>query len=207
MAPPGDSAWCKRASTRCSAWPLTPSTGPPPCSRQTWDIPLVTDIYKWVTNGSDLSALDVSCLLLAVPATITYKVMFGESHRSLTRRALDAIMAAYPAPPGQGSDRALPAPASAASARGPVRTRPRRPWRSAQRLGNILTGLSYIACGLFEAQVDLGPRCGRPRQAQKRKEPRCPAGWRGQFWAQRPGVIWEALYVFTEAMAALFSGP
>jgi hypothetical protein len=161
---------------------------------QTWDIPLVTDIYKWVTNGSDLSALDVTCLLLAVPATITYKVMFGEAPIP-DQAGLDAIMAAYPAPPATGSDRALPAdaPASTALAIG-------------QRLGNILTGLSYIACGHFEAQVDVGIALWTiPGSTQTLKDPRCPAGWRGQWWVEKPGMIWEALYVATEAMSSVFS--
>jgi hypothetical protein len=163
---------------------------------QTWDIPLVTDIYKWVTNGSDLSALDVSCLLLAVPATITYKVMFGEAPIP-DQAGLDAIMAAYPAPPATGSDRALAAPADAPSSTALV---------IGQRLGNILTGLSYIACGHFEAQVDLGIALWTvPGSTEPLEDPRCPAGWRGQWWVEKPGMIWEALYVATEVMSSVFS--
>ena len=169
----------------------------------TWDIPLVTDIYKWVTDGSDLSALDVSCLLLAVPATIIYKSLFGEAPVP-DKPALDAIMAAYPAPPGQDSDRALPAPASAGAGAGTGAGA--TPVEVCARLGNILTGLSYITCGFFEAFVDLGVALWMSPTGQEMEAPRCPQEWRGEFWTAKPYVIWEDLYVFTEAMAALFSG-
>ncbi len=167
----------------------------------TWDIPLVTDIYKWVTNGSDLSALDVSCLLLAVPATIIYKTLFDEAPVP-DKATLDAIMAAYPAPPAQGSDLALPPPAGAGTAVGVTAT----PVQIGARLGNILTGLSYMACGFFEARVDLGVALWVSRSGEEFHEPQCPPEWRGEFWTQPLSLIWEDLYVFTEAMAAVFSG-
>ena len=141
----------------------------------TWDIPLVTDLYTWVTNGSALSALDVACLLLAVPVTLTYKALFGETPVP-DQATLDAIMAAYPAPPALGSN-----PAAVEASAGTDADAAATTWEIVQRLGGIVSGLSYIASGFFEAQVDIGlvlwtlPSGEEPEQAQ------CPAAWRDKW--------------------------
>lgn len=41
-----------------------------------WDIPLVSDLYEWLTGGK-LTLLDLFCLIMAVPATVIYKVVKG----------------------------------------------------------------------------------------------------------------------------------
>ncbi|MFV3406424.1 hypothetical protein ACNFIC_21100 [Pseudomonas sp. NY15463] len=40
-----------------------------------WNIPFVSDLYRFITNGSDLTTLDLMALVLAVPGTILFKVM------------------------------------------------------------------------------------------------------------------------------------
>jgi hypothetical protein len=167
---------------------------------QTWDIPLVTDIYAWVTDGSALTALDVISLLLAVPATITYKVLFGETPVP-DQATLDAIMAAYPAPPNVGIS---PVEVKASTGTGPNAA---TVLEIGVRLGNILAGLSYIACGVFEAQVDLGVALWRTPTGQLREELNGPVQWRGAWWAGEPNEIWDYLYVATETMSQLFLWP
>jgi hypothetical protein len=47
---------------------------------KTYDIPFISWLYKEViTNGSDLTFLDLVSLFIATPVTIIYKVMFGGS--------------------------------------------------------------------------------------------------------------------------------
>jgi hypothetical protein len=41
---------------------------------EAWTIPFVSDLYSWATHGSQLSAFDLSALIIAVPATIAYKI-------------------------------------------------------------------------------------------------------------------------------------
>jgi hypothetical protein len=44
------------------------------------DIPIISWLYKNViTDGDDLTILDLLCLIIAIPATILYKVLFGGS--------------------------------------------------------------------------------------------------------------------------------
>jgi len=170
---------------------------------ETWDIPLVTDIYAWVTNGSALSAVDVISLLLAVPATLTYKVLFGETPVP-DQVTLDAIMAAYPAPASLGSSRALPADGEVGASTGPDAA---TAVEVGVRLGNILAGLSYIVCGVFEAQVDIGVGLWRTPKGTIRPELNGPVQWRGAWWAGKPNEIWDRLYVATETMSQLFLWP
>lgn len=42
------------------------------------DIPIISQLYKWLT-GSELTMLDLFSLLIAAPATILYKLMYGGS--------------------------------------------------------------------------------------------------------------------------------
>lgn len=162
---------------------------------ETWDIPLVTDIYSWVTNGSDLSALDVVCLLLAVPATITYKALFGETPIP-DQDTLDAIMAAYPPPPALGDGVALDSANTLADDPTPLEI--------GARLGNVLTGLSYIASGFLEARVDVALAIWTVIEDGP-AVPRCPAGWDKEWWVIEPAAIWERLFVLTEFLTSAFS--
>ncbi len=171
---------------------------------QTWDIPLVTDIYKWVTGGSDLSALDVMCLLLAVPATITYKVMFGETPIP-DEATLSAIMAAYPPPSSAGAGAGAEAGAGADAGAGDTPT----PLEIGVRLGNILTGLSYIASGFFEARVDLNLAMWTQVSGYNKVAlPRCPADWQSESWAQElsPTSWFTRAFIISECMTSMFSG-
>jgi hypothetical protein len=44
-----------------------------------WDIPFVSEFYSWITDGSDLTTLDLVALIVAVPVTIFYKLLNGGS--------------------------------------------------------------------------------------------------------------------------------
>jgi len=44
-----------------------------------WNIPFVSDLYRTVTNGSELTMLDLIALILAVPTTVLYKARFDEA--------------------------------------------------------------------------------------------------------------------------------
>ncbi|CAM1342527.1 hypothetical protein [Tenacibaculum aestuarii] len=44
-----------------------------------WEIPLISDLYKTITNGDVLTFLDVVCLFIAIPTTILYKIGEGEA--------------------------------------------------------------------------------------------------------------------------------
>jgi outer membrane protein assembly factor BamB len=45
----------------------------------TIDIPLVSDLYSWITGGDSLTILDLFCLIVAVPTTVVYKVITGQA--------------------------------------------------------------------------------------------------------------------------------
>ncbi|MBD2677204.1 MULTISPECIES: hypothetical protein [Nostoc] len=46
---------------------------------QEWNIPFVSDLYSFITNGSQLSALDLLALIVAIPGTVVYKIIFQEA--------------------------------------------------------------------------------------------------------------------------------
>lgn len=41
-----------------------------------WDIPILSQLYKWLT-GSDLTTLDLIAMIVAIPATFTYKIIYN----------------------------------------------------------------------------------------------------------------------------------
>jgi hypothetical protein len=43
------------------------------------DIPVLSPIYKWLTDGDTLTFLDLACLVAAIPATIIYKIIKEEA--------------------------------------------------------------------------------------------------------------------------------
>lgn len=44
-----------------------------------WDIPLISELYKEITKGDELTFIDVISLFLAIPTTILYKIGEGEA--------------------------------------------------------------------------------------------------------------------------------
>jgi hypothetical protein len=172
---------------------------------QTWDIPLVTDIYRWVTDDSELSALDVICLLLAIPATITYKALFGSAPVP-DDATLAAVEAAYPPPPTAGGPLA-PARVQAGQRAGAASATP-TPLEIGARLGNILTGLSYMTSGVLEARVDLTTALWGPILNVYPETPRCPASWTSAPWLTGAEGVWEFFewaFVLTEFLSSAFS--
>ncbi len=75
---------------------------------ETWEIPLVTDLYAWITDGAALTAQDVVCLLIAIPVTITYKALFGETPVA-DATALQQMLASLPPVGGEVSLERSPA--------------------------------------------------------------------------------------------------
>jgi outer membrane protein assembly factor BamB len=41
------------------------------------DIPLISELYSWITHGDSLTILDLFCLIVAVPTTVVYKAFTG----------------------------------------------------------------------------------------------------------------------------------
>lgn len=46
---------------------------------ETWDIPFVSQFYKWLTNGAELSMLDLIALIAAIPSTVLYKLIYNKA--------------------------------------------------------------------------------------------------------------------------------
>ncbi len=44
-----------------------------------WDIPFVSDLYRYITKGATLTTTDVIALVLAIPTTVIYKIVNGQS--------------------------------------------------------------------------------------------------------------------------------
>jgi len=62
-----------------------------------WTIPLVSDLYSQLTDGAELSTLDVFCLIVAIPTTIAYKATQGASPFA-DDTSVQAVKAAFPIP-------------------------------------------------------------------------------------------------------------
>jgi len=43
-----------------------------------WKIPFLSAFYKFITQGSDLTTLDLACLITAIPTTFVYKLSWSE---------------------------------------------------------------------------------------------------------------------------------
>lgn len=59
-----------------------------------WNIPFVTQFYSWLTNGSQLSLGDLFALILAIPSTIIYKVLYGKAPFP-DQQSVDAFKASF----------------------------------------------------------------------------------------------------------------
>lgn len=46
---------------------------------RTWDIPFLTSFCKWLTNGRDLNIASIISLMVAIPSTVAYKVIYKEA--------------------------------------------------------------------------------------------------------------------------------
>jgi hypothetical protein len=158
-----------------------------------WNIPLVTDLSAWITDGSPLTALDVSCLLLAVPVTVTYKVMFNESPVP-DQATLEALEAAYP-PPTMG---AVLGAARGSSISGDTND----PGMVLYRIGALGQGFCYGLTGLIEPRLDLGIALWGT------KTPTWPPALseKNALWAAEPGAIWSQMYLFFEFLTSGYFG-
>jgi len=171
---------------------------------QTWDIPLVTDIYRWVTGGSSLSALDVICLLVAIPVTLAYKAIYQVTPIP-DQATLQAVQAAFPAPALTASS---PAPAPLAALAGddagddqaaiiPGAT-------IVAQLGAVLNGVCYVAYGFLEARVDVSTALYTRSEAQPQEPlPRCPWAWEGSLIFNEAGAAWVGGVVLAEFLTSV----
>lgn len=159
-----------------------------------WNVPLVSDLYAWITGeDSSLCALDLACLLLAIPVTVGYKAVFGVSPAA-DGAAVTAIEAAYPMP---GSSVVASSPevspkATAAKAAGdsPSPT----PLQIGAQLATFTLGLSYITYAVIESRVDFGIGLWS-------NGPQLPQGaWANEWWVVKPGAMWKVLLVGNEAI-------
>src|SRR5207248_1200031 len=46
---------------------------------QSLDIPFVSSLYSWITNGSQLTVADLIALILAIPVTTAYKLVYNKA--------------------------------------------------------------------------------------------------------------------------------
>lgn len=46
---------------------------------EAWDIPVISELYSWITGGSTLTTLDLISLVVAVPVTFTYKIIYQKA--------------------------------------------------------------------------------------------------------------------------------
>ena len=60
-----------------------------------WDIPFVSEFYSWITDGSDLTTLDLIALIVAVPATIFYKLVNNGSAPFPTGASVNAFTSSF----------------------------------------------------------------------------------------------------------------
>ncbi|GJL69842.1 MAG: hypothetical protein NPIRA06_24770 [Nitrospirales bacterium] len=67
------------------------------------DIPIISWLWKtWISPGDDLTLLDLSCLIAAVPATILYKLLYGDNNPPFNSTTLNELTnggLAWPAMP------------------------------------------------------------------------------------------------------------
>jgi|GEM_PF-3631501 hypothetical protein len=125
-------------------------------------IPIISWLWKNVISGQDLSLLDLFCLLLAVPSTILYKILYGGSNASppfttTTLNELTSNPLAWPSLPTQS--------APDAQLRAPVGYTP--PSKDVLLPLGILAGLSYVVTGWCEMTTDLKAALGEDDTAAR----------------------------------------
>lgn len=122
-----------------------------------WDIPFVTAFYGWLTDGSQLTLLDLLCLILAIPATVLYKAMY-----SAAPFPDDASVAAFEASftaqtmlsnSGLGASQTTALVGAAPAALGDAKPF----WQVLLSIGNLL---SFAGYGLLSAAMDVKPMTG-----------------------------------------------
>ncbi|MCB9774100.1 MAG: hypothetical protein H6750_07195 [Nitrospiraceae bacterium] len=120
------------------------------------DIPIITWLWKNViTNGDEFTLLDLFCLILAVPGTILYKILYGGSNasppfNSTTLDELRQSQLAWPSLPSFSE--------SGVEWSAPVGYTP--PSKEVLKPLGILAGLSYIVSGWCAMNMDLKASLG-----------------------------------------------
>ncbi|HNP31546.1 MAG TPA: hypothetical protein PKK23_21045, partial [Nitrospirales bacterium] len=120
------------------------------------DIPIITWLWKNViTNGDEFTLLDLFCLILAVPGTILYKILYGGSNASppFTSTTLDELQQsqlAWPSLPTLSD--------SGVEWSAPLGYTP--PSKEVLEPLGILAGLSYIVTGWCAMNMDLKAAAG-----------------------------------------------
>ena len=61
----------------------------------TIDIPVISDLYKTITNGSSLSVLDLCCLIVAIPTSIVQRALADKGAKAAAPRAVSVVRLAY----------------------------------------------------------------------------------------------------------------
>ena len=59
-------------------------------------VPFLSELYKWITGGDDLTLLDVTCLVLAIPVNLVYGVISGLRHFNEDEKSLPDLINAAP---------------------------------------------------------------------------------------------------------------
>lgn len=157
---------------------------------QTWDIPFVTDLYAWITNGTQLTPINALGLILAIPTTITYKAMFNDSPAP-DSATVAAMLAAIPQP-----NTLLDAAVSDDDSDTKLRL-----WR----VGAIAQGAAYGVLSLLEPIVDFNIAItALAAQSQAVFPPATQPN--NQQWATKLGLAPKVIFVMTELFAFGMAG-
>jgi len=134
-----------------------------------WDIPFVSAFYSWLTD-SELTTLDLFCLILAIPATITYKVLYSAAPfpDSASVSAFEATFSAQTILANSGLGPGSMAPSDRVPAGAALTTPPAATPLDviALNIGGMFSTWIY---GAFSAIIDVVPVTGKGVVSQQVK--------------------------------------
>ena len=119
-----------------------------------WKIPFVSDFYSWLTDGSSLTLLDLLSLIVAIPATVLYKVMYGKAPFP-DDASVAAFKASFSSQTILNNSGLVKSP-SAAPAEATLGAKA-EPQPAGQILLSIGSCLSFSVYGLLSAGMDVKP--------------------------------------------------
>jgi hypothetical protein len=127
---------------------------------ESWDIPLVSDLYSWITDGSELTTLDLIALMAAVPTTIVYKALYDDAPFR-DESSVDAFKSSFNAQTMLQAAGLQPATAELAAAQPSGLSEP------VQRLLLVGSGVSTMFYGGFTAVANAWPPPASPPALSK----------------------------------------
>ncbi|MGA0609258.1 hypothetical protein [Caldimonas sp. KR1-144] len=139
------------------------------------EIPFISQLYRDISGGQDLSMLDLMSLLIALPTTLLYKLMYGGS--SLTPPFTAADVQQITSQPIAWPDRLGGSPA-AALREGPA--------------GDVLSAslaTAFLICGLGYTVCDIGLDAAAAQAAGATTPPVSPPPRDATFWGGIASIL------------------